>query len=168
MYELQNNFAGGYNQVMQFEFLFIGKTTDSYLVEGVEIYRKKLSHYMDVKITTITASTGLEKQVLKDEALKILKHVSDSDFVIVLDELGKNLSSIKFADALQQAMNRSVKKIVFVIGSAYGLDDSIKKRANLQLSFSGFTFTHQMIRLMLMEQVYRAMTILKGEKYHHE
>ena len=90
------------------------------------------------------------------------------DFVVVLDEKGKQFSSLEMSREIQKILNRSYSRMIFVIGSAYGIDDELKKRADIILSFSRFTFTHQMIRLMLVEQVYRAMTILKNESYHHE
>ena len=140
---------------MQFDFVFIGKTTEKYLSEGIAGYQKRLQHYIDNKQTIITAD-------------KLSAYIKSTDYIVVLDEHGKEYPSVKFAEALQKIMNQSYKKVVFIIGDAYGIDDQIKKRANLILSFSRFTFTHQMIRLLLLEQVYRAMTILKGEKYHHE
>jgi 23S rRNA (pseudouridine1915-N3)-methyltransferase len=150
---------------MQFEFIFIGKTADSYLVEGIEIFRKKLTHYMNVKISIIPQ--GLGKAALKTEADTLLHRLNKTDYLILLDEQGKELTSVKFAETLQKILNLSRKKIVFLIGSSYGLHDSLRERADLIVSFSRLTFTHQMIRLLLLEQVYRAMTILKGEKYHH-
>jgi len=154
---------------MKFEFFFIGKTAESYLAEGIDRYRKKLVFYMNSEIKIIPIST--EKNItkaLKIEAEKIFKLISPSDLVIVLDENGSQFSSIGLSKELQNAMNRSYLKIIFVVGSAYGIDESLKNRANMILSFSKFTLTHQMIRLLLLEQVYRAMTILKGESYHHE
>lgn len=154
---------------MKFEFFFIGKTLEGYLAEGIERYQKKLVFYMKTEIKIIPASTEKNKtKALKDEAEKILKVISANDLVIVLDENGKQFSSVDLSKEIQRAMNQSPSKIIFIVGSAYGIDDSLKKRANLMLSFSKFTFTHQMIRLMLIEQIYRSMTILKGESYHHE
>ena len=154
---------------MKFEFLFIGKTSDSYMAEGIERYQRKLVFYMNTEIKIIPASTEKNKiKSLKEEAGKVLKLISPNDLVIVLDENGKQFSSVGLSKEIQRAMNQSYSKIVFIVGSAYGIDDSLKMRANLLLSFSKFTFTHQMIRLMLIEQIYRSMTILKGESYHHE
>jgi 23S rRNA (pseudouridine1915-N3)-methyltransferase len=154
---------------MKFEFFFIGKTSEGYLAEGIERYQKKLVFYMNTEIKIIPASTEKNKtKALKEEAGKILKLISASDLVIVLDENGKQFSSVDLSKEIQRTMNQSYSKIVFIVGSAYGIDDSLKMRANQMLSFSKFTFTHQMIRLLLLEQIYRAMTILKGESYHHE
>jgi 23S rRNA (pseudouridine1915-N3)-methyltransferase len=154
---------------MKFEFYFIGKTTDKHLAAGIENYSVKLGHYMNTEIKIISASTEKNQaKALREESVKILKAISSNDYVIVLDERGKEFTSTGLSAELQRAMNRSFPKIAFITGSAYGVDETLKKRANLLLSFSQFTFTHQMIRLMLIEQVYRAMTILKGESYHHE
>ncbi|MCX6276235.1 MAG: 23S rRNA (pseudouridine(1915)-N(3))-methyltransferase RlmH [Bacteroidetes bacterium] len=154
---------------MKFEFCFIGKTSESYLAEGIERYQKKLVYYMNTEIKIIPASTEKNKtKALKEEAVKILKIISANDLVIVLDENGRQFSSFDLSKEIQRAMNQSYSKIIFIVGSAYGIDDSLKKRAHLMLSFSKFTFTHQMIRLMLVEQIYRSMTILKGESYHHD
>jgi len=154
---------------MKFEFYFIGKTTESYLSLGIESYYRKLVYYMNTEIKTIPVSQDKNKlKALKEESVKILKTISAHDYVIVLDEKGKAFSSPELSGEIQRVMNQSFSKIIFIVGSAYGIDGDLKKRANLLLSFSKFTFTHQMIRLMLVEQVYRAMTILKGESYHHE
>src|SRR4051812_15493976 len=152
---------------MLFEFIFIGKSDETFSTP-IDHYLKKLKHYVPLKATIISPSKekNLQKVVL-DESEKILKNLSVRDFVIVLDERGKVFTSTEFAKELQGVMNKSISKVVFIIGSAYGISESLKGRANLILSFSKFTFTHQMIRLILAEQVYRAMTILKGEKYHH-
>ncbi|MEO8085517.1 MAG: 23S rRNA (pseudouridine(1915)-N(3))-methyltransferase RlmH [Bacteroidota bacterium] len=154
---------------MKFEFYFIGKTSENYLSTGIESYHGKLVYYMNTEIKTIPVSREKNKtKALKEESVKILKAIAVHDFVIVLDEVGKSFSSVELSKEIQQVMNKSFSKIIFVVGSAYGIDADLKKRANMILSFSKFTFTHQMIRLMLLEQVYRAMTILKGESYHHE
>lgn len=154
---------------MKFEFYFIGKTTEAYLNEGIENYCKKLGHYMNSGIKIFPSSTEKNSsKALRDESSKILKTIMPLDFVVVLDEKGKQFSSLEMSREIQKILNRSYSRMIFVIGSAYGIDDELKKRADIILSFSRFTFTHQMIRLMLVEQVYRAMTILKNESYHHE
>jgi 23S rRNA (pseudouridine1915-N3)-methyltransferase len=104
---------------------------------------------------------------LREEAEQALKKTAPQDYVIVLDERGRQFTSAGLSNEIQQIMNKAYPKIIFITGSAYGIDDLLKQRANCILSFSTFTFTHQMIRLLLLEQVYRAMTILKGEGYHH-
>jgi 23S rRNA (pseudouridine1915-N3)-methyltransferase len=154
---------------VKFEFYFIGKTTEAYLHEGIENYCRKLGHYMNsgMKIFPVSAEKNKSK-ALHEESSKILKSITALDFVVVLDEKGKQFSSIELSKEIQKILNRSFPRMIFIIGSAYGIDKNLKERANLILSFSRFTFTHQMIRLILMEQVYRAMTILKSESYHHE
>ena len=154
---------------MKFDFYFIGKTTEKYLHEGIENYCRKLGHYMNSGIKIFPASSDKNTaKALRDEASKILKTITPLDFVVVLDEKGKQFSSVELSQEVQKVLNRSYSRMVFIIGSAYGIDSELKQRANLLLSFSRFTFTHQMIRLILMEQVYRAMTIMKNESYHHE
>ncbi len=154
---------------MKFEFYFIGKTTEPFLTTGIDHYQRKLSFYMNSEIKIIQSSSEKNSaKALMDESKRILKSLAATDMVIVLDERGKQFTSIELSKEFQKAMNQSFSKIIFIVGSAYGIDEGLKKRANLMLSFSRFTFTHQMIRLMLVEQVYRAMTILKGESYHHE
>jgi len=154
---------------VKFEFYFIGKTTEAYLNEGIENYSRKLGHYMNSGIKIFPSSTEKNtSKALREESSKILKSITALDFVVVLDEKGKQFSSIELSREIQKVMNRSYSRMVFIIGSAYGIDGELKERADMILSFSRFTFTHQMIRLILMEQVYRAMTILKNESYHHE
>lgn len=154
---------------MKFEFCFIGKTTEKFLSAGIDLYAGKLVHYMNTEVKIVPASAEKNQaKALKDEATRMLKSLNAGDYLVVLDERGKQLSSTELSREIQQVMNRSYPKIIFLVGSAYGIDESLKKRANFILSFSKFTFTHQMIRMMLLEQVYRAMTILKGESYHHD
>ena len=154
---------------MKFDFYFIGKTTEGYLREGIDVYCRKLGHYMNSEIKIIPVSSDKNQaKALGEESSKILKSVSAQDFIVVLDENGKQFSSVELSKEIQKVLNRSYPKMVFIVGSAYGIDPELKKRADMILSFSRFTFTHQMIRLLLIEQVYRAMTILKGESYHHE
>jgi 23S rRNA (pseudouridine1915-N3)-methyltransferase len=153
---------------MLFEFVFTGKTADRFLAEGIGYYKKKLDYYTasGIKIISCSKEKTMER-ILRDESQRILKSVSNKDYLILLDEKGKQFSSIEFANEIQKIQNKSVSKIMFVTGSAYGVDSSLRERANLIISFSKFTFTHQMIRMLLLEQAYRAMTILKREKYHH-
>lgn len=154
---------------MKFEFYFIGKTTDAYLNEGIENYCRKLGHYMNSEIKIFPSSSEKNPtKALRDEASKILKTITPQDFVVVLDEKGKQFSSVELSREIQKVLNRSFSRMIFIIGSAYGIDNELKTKAHLVLSFSRLTFTHQMIRLMLVEQAYRAMTILKNESYHHE
>jgi 23S rRNA (pseudouridine1915-N3)-methyltransferase len=105
--------------------------------------------------------------LVDEECLRILRQVEPGDFVITLDEKGKSYTSNNLAELFIRQMNASRKRIVFVIGGAFGINEDLKSRSDLIMSFSSFTFTHQMIRLLLVEQVYRAMTIIRGESYHH-
>ena len=120
-----------------------------------------------IKIFPVSPEKNKSKALL-EESSKILKSITAHDYVVVLDEKGKQFTSVEFSKEIQKVLNRSYQRMVFIIGSAYGIDKELIQRADLILSFSKFTFTHQMIRPMLIEQVYRAMTILKGESYHHD
>lgn len=153
---------------MKFELFFIGKTTDKYLNEGIEHYLKRLQHYLPISVQMITPSTQSNKtKVLQEEAEAMLSKISSRDLVIILDENGQQITSVELAGKLQKWMLESYSKVIFVTGSAYGFSETIKARANYTLSASRFTFTHQMIRLILVEQLYRAMTIVRNESYHH-
>ncbi len=146
---------------MRIRIIEVGKTKDSYISQGVSEYLKILSPYAQVEIVDVKAEKTVEL-----EAEKILKQIKEDNFVVALDENGKQFSSIEFADEMKKFKD-SGQSIVFVIGGAFGLGDAVKKRANLVLSFSKMTFTHQMIRLILLEQIYRAVCIILGKEYHH-
>src|SRR5690242_19166536 len=124
---------------MLFEFLFIGKTTEEYLAEGIDYYKMKLNFYVSSEVLIIRPSNEKTvERILADESQRIMKNISSRDYVILLDEKGKQLSSVEFAGELQRIMNKSVSKMIFVTGSAYGIHNTLKKRANLVLSFSKF------------------------------
>lgn len=153
---------------MKCEFIFIGKTTEKYLQEGVEQYLKRLKHYVPVSVTVLSAGSGTDpSRVIQSECDSILSVLKPRDVLVLLDERGTALTSVEFAGKLQQFMLQGYSRLVFITGGAYGVNETIRAKANLILSASAFTFTHQMIRLFLVEQVYRAMTILKNESYHH-
>jgi 23S rRNA (pseudouridine1915-N3)-methyltransferase len=154
---------------MKLECLFVGKTSDKNLADLIDVYLKRLKHYVPVSITIIAspAATGNAEQVMKKESELMLKKINSKDFVILLDERGKEMSSVQFADFLNKSMINGIQKVVFIIGGAYGVPDNLVQRSNLVLSFSKFTLTHQMIRIFLIEQIYRAMTIIRNEPYHH-
>jgi 23S rRNA (pseudouridine1915-N3)-methyltransferase len=156
---------------MKVSLLQIDKTTEAYLNEGISIYLKRLKNYSAFEINTITVPKAVrarpEKEQKSEEAKLFQKHIRDQDFVVLLDEAGKELGSVEFSKFLGQKMGQSIKSLVFVIGGPYGFDDWMYERANFKLSLSKMTFSHQMVRLFFMEQLYRAFTILKGEKYHH-
>lgn len=157
---------------MKIDLLFVGKTDNSYLKEGILIYNKRLSHYTNISIVEIpdikSAASLSESQIKEREADSILKRVGENDFLVLLDEHGKMLSSVEFANNIESHLIRGTKKVIFVIGGAYGFADRVYKRADNKISLSKMTFSHQMVRLILVEQIYRAFTILKGEPYHHK
>jgi 23S rRNA (pseudouridine1915-N3)-methyltransferase len=153
---------------MKVQCFFVGKTSVKYLEEGIQVYLKRLIHYLPVE-TIVIPSPNItnSSELVKKESDAILKKITEKDFVIVLDEKGKEHTSVQFADLMSKLMVRGLSKVVFIIGGAYGVSEEVRKRANLVLSFSKFTLTHQMIRLFLMEQLYRAMTIIRNEQYHN-
>ena len=155
---------------MKIELFYTGKTTESFLKEGIEEYLKRLKHYVPVTEVIIEPSRFSKpdfKKAAEEESERMLKKIKPADFVVLLDERGKSLGSEELSAVLEKHQLAGLGKMIFITGGAYGLGQAIKQRANLLLSFSKFTFTHQMIRLLLVEQIYRAMTILKNEKYHH-
>lgn len=155
---------------MYIKLLVVGKTERAYLKEGIDLYLDRLKHYISFKIEIIELKNAqnLKKEQLKEkEENLIIKKLSAADYVILLDEKGKQLGSVEFANTLENLINRGISKVVFIVGGAYGVSESLKKRANMILSLSKMTFSHQMVRLFFVEQLYRAMTILKGEDYHH-
>ncbi|HEY0057231.1 MAG TPA: 23S rRNA (pseudouridine(1915)-N(3))-methyltransferase RlmH [Pedobacter sp.] len=157
---------------MKITFLTIGKTEDNYLKEGIEKYLKRLKHYIKFEMVEIpelknTKSLSEEQQKVK-EAEIISKNIINTDYIILLDERGTELSSTRFSDSLNKKMLSSIQHLVFIVGGPYGFDNSLLIRANEKLSLSKMTFSHQMVRLFFVEQLYRAFTILKGEPYHHE
>lgn len=157
---------------MRITLLQIDKTQDSYLSEGIEIYAKRLKNYTQLEIATINVPKAVRQRSFKEqkteEARLIFDYISPDDHLILLDDKGKEFSSIDFSKFIAQKQNASLKHLVFLIGGPFGFDQKIYDRANFKLSFSKMTFSHQMIRLFFMEQLYRAYSILKGEKYHHE
>ncbi len=157
---------------MKITLICIGKTDESYLLEGIEKYQKRLKHYVPFQLITIpdikNAKNLTQEQQKAKEAEAILKHIGPSDIVTLLDEKGKKFRSIEFAQYLEKKTINSVQHLIFIIGGPYGFDSTIYTRANDQLSLSNMTFSHQMIRLFFIEQVYRAFSILRGEPYHHE
>jgi 23S rRNA (pseudouridine1915-N3)-methyltransferase len=157
---------------MKITFLWTGKTTESWLQEGIDVYVKRLKHYVSLSIEIIPVPKNLPKQdVEKQKEIEgdaILSRVTPSDEVFLLDERGMSYSSEGLAEFLQKKMSASVKHLVLVIGGPFGFSEKVYQRANGLISFSQLTFSHQMIRLLVSEQVYRAFTILRGESYHHQ
>ncbi|MCX6291832.1 MAG: 23S rRNA (pseudouridine(1915)-N(3))-methyltransferase RlmH [Bacteroidetes bacterium] len=154
---------------MKLNFLFVGKTSEKYIEEGNRVYLKRLNHYLPSDITVVPAAgvTGSREVFIKKESAVILKKITERDFVVLLDEKGKEFSSMQLSSFMNKAMVNGTSRIVFMVGGAFGVSEEVAKRANLVLSFSKFTMTHQMIRIFLLEQVYRAMTIIRNESYHH-
>ncbi len=157
---------------MKIVFLTVGKTEDAYLKEGIDKYIKRLKHYARLEFVEInelknTKALTPEQQKAKEAEL-ILKKLSPLDYVILLDEKGTEFSSKQFAAYLDKKAISSTSTMIFIVGGPYGFDDTLYTRANDKLSLSRMTFSHQMIRLLFVEQLYRAFTIIKGEPYHHE
>jgi 23S rRNA (pseudouridine1915-N3)-methyltransferase len=157
---------------MNIKLIAIGKTDQEYLKEGVSIFEKRLNHYINFEIKVIpdikNAQNLSKDQQKTEEGKLILKDITNTDVLVVLDEKGKSYTSLGFSKYLEQQMNNSVKNLVFVIGGPYGFSEDVYKRANGKISLSEMTFSHQMVRLFMVEQFYRAFTIMKGEPYHHE
>lgn len=157
---------------MKITLLVTGKTEEKYLIEGIEKYLNRLKHYIGFNMIVIpdvkNTKNLSEAQQKAKEAEMMLKHIGNPDTVILLDEKGKKYTSVLFSNYLNKQMIGSVQHLVFVIGGPYGFDESVYKRANGSMSLSDMTFSHQMVRLFFVEQLYRAFSILKGEPYHHE
>lgn len=156
---------------MKITLLLNGKTEDEHIIKGFAVYEQRLKHYIPFETIVIpslrnTKALSIAQQKEKEGEL-ILKSIQSSDRLILLDEKGKEYDSTGFAGFVQQQMNSGIKNLVFVVGGPYGFSEEVHKRANGKLSLSKMTFSHQMVRLFFVEQVYRAMTILKGEPYHH-
>ncbi len=156
---------------MKLHFWSVGKAHESYVKEGIELFTKRIQNYFTVSWKVVPApknAASLSESELKiKEAESILSALQKDDFLIVLDERGKNFSSITLAQFIQQKANESVKNMIFLIGGAYGVSEKVLQRANLQWSLSNLVFPHQLVRLILAEQIYRACTIINNEKYHH-
>ena len=157
---------------MKIRLITIGKTNATYLLEGENEYENRLKHYTkfeEIIVPEIKQAGKLsENELKKKEGQLILGKLENSDHVILLDDKGKLYSSLQFSEFLQQKMNCGLKSLVFVIGGAYGFSDELYQRAYSKLSLSKMTFSHQMVRLIFKEQLYRGFSILRGEKYHHE
>lgn len=157
---------------MKILLLQVDKTQDSYMSEGVEMYAKRLRNYTQYDVLTINVPKSVRQRSQNEqkveEAKLIFNQILSDDFLVLLDERGKELSSVEFSKFVSQRQNASTKRLIFLIGGPYGFDEKMYNRADFKLSFSKMTFSHQMIRLFFSEQLYRAFTILKGEKYHHD
>lgn len=156
---------------MKITLLLVGKTTDSRLISLIEDYRKRLLHYAPFELVVLpdlkNTKSLSEEQIKTAEGEAILRFVTPSMDVVLLDEHGREFRSIEYAEWLQKKMG-SGKDLTLVIGGPYGFSEAVYQRADSKVSLSRMTFSHQMIRIMVIEQIYRAMTILRGEPYHHE
>lgn len=157
---------------MKITLAVVGKTSTGYLEQGVAEYVRRLGHYVPFDIQYIadlknTKSLTTDQQKVSEGKL-ILQNLDKSDYVVLLDEHGKEYTSMQFADYVQKRMSSGARRVVFVVGGPYGFSQDVYNRANDNLSLSKMTFSHEMIRLIFTEQLYRAYTILNHEPYHHE
>lgn len=156
---------------MKIQFWSVGKTHEAYIKQGVEDFTNRCGKYFSTEWLIIAspknAAALSEQELKKQEAKLVLQQLSKDDYLILLDERGKQFSSTELAVFIQQRANESTKRLVFLIGGAFGVDAIVAQRANYTWSLSKLVFPHMLVRLILAEQVYRACTILKNEKYHH-
>lgn len=156
---------------MKVKFMVIGKTTDKYLLSGIDDYNNRLKRYCNYEYVELSgvklgkSASGIE--IKKKEEGIVLSKLESSDYLVLLDEKGKEFTSNQFGEVLKLHQMRGTKTIVFLIGGAYGFSQELYKRCNAKIALSQMTFTHQMVRLIFVEQLYRGFTITKGEKYHH-
>ena len=157
---------------MKITLLTVGKTDKDWVRQGLDIYVSRLKHYIPFSIVEIpelkNVSAMSKDQIKNKEGELILKNIRPADDVILLDERGKEYSSVELARIIQDKISYAGKDIVFIIGGAYGFSDAVYQRSNSKLSLSRMTFSHQMVRAIFAEQIYRAFTIMRGESYHHE
>lgn len=157
---------------MKTELWLVGKTSFPYLEEGMKIYEKRMQRYLSFQSVVLPEAKNAKK--LPPEKLKIkegeivLKKLNPDDILVVLDERGKQYSSMEFSAYMERKFNSGKKRLIFLVGGAWGFSDELYKRSNEKISLSKMTFSHQMIRLFFLEQLFRAMTILKNEPYHNE
>ena len=157
---------------MNIILLLVGKTEEEYLKEGITIFENRLKHYINYNTIVIpslknTKNIPVEEQKNR-EAEEMLKHFAKAEYIVLLDEKGKEFRSTDFATFIQKQMNTGIKNLMFVVGGPFGFSNKIYEKASMKLSLSQMTFSHQMIRLLFTEQLYRAFTILKNEPYHNE
>lgn len=157
---------------MKISMLLVGRTVNKHLAELIDDYASRVKHYVGFDITVIpelknTKSISAEQQKQQEGEL-ILRQLQQGDYVVLLDEHGKEMRSVEFSRYMEKKMQTVNKRLVFIIGGPYGFSPDVYAKANDKLSLSQMTFSHQMIRLIFVEQLYRAMTIMRGEPYHHE
>lgn len=156
---------------MKLSLMLVGETDDAELRGAIDRYIKRLKHYCSFEVEVLRSPKQFKKLGQADlkvaEGRLILDNLSNQDFVVLLDEKGTEFTSVGFSERLQKWLNGGHKRIVFLIGGAFGFSEDVYQRANFKLGLSKMTLTHQMVRLFFTEQLYRAFTILKNEKYHH-
>lgn len=156
---------------MKIKLLVVGKTDAAYMTEAIAVYEKRLKHYIGFELKCLpdvkNAKSLTAEQLKEKEGAAILDQLTDTDDVVLLDEAGKMFTSVEFSALVAKKIQGSAKNLVFIIGGAYGFSQPVYNRANSKISLSPMTLTHQMVRLLFVEQLYRAFTILKGESYHH-
>lgn len=156
---------------MKLQLICIGKTTFDYLNEGILLYEKRLKHYLPfewIELPDLKKNKNRDRQQIKfNEGEKLLKVIPTDAIVVLLDVKGKTATSEEFSNFINSRMLSGIKNLCFVIGGAYGFSNELYARSQFKISLSQMTFSHQLVRLIFMEQLYRAMTILKGEPYHH-
>ena len=152
---------------MNVKLICTGKTTDRIAIDGMREYAGRVERYGKFSVVEMDAGRGDEQAIIKKEGEALLKKLGEKDFLVLMDEKGKEFTSVEFASMLIHHQKISTKNLVFLIGGAYGFSEEVYKRANAKMALSKMTFPHQLVRVIFMEQLYRAFTILKGEKYHH-
>lgn len=157
---------------MQIELIVVGKTDSKEVTALVEMYQKRVNHYCRFSITTLPDLRNTKnlspQQQNQSEGERILAQLTESDYVVLLDERGAEFRSVEFSEWIRKRMVSGLKRLIFVIGGPYGFSEEVYKRANQQISLSKMTFSHQIVRAIFTEQIYRAFTILNNEPYHHE
>lgn len=157
---------------MKIVLIAVGKTATDYISRGVNEYFKRINRYLSAEIKVIPDIKG--SKALSEDAQKsregqaILSSLLPGDIVVLLDEKGREMSSREFSESISKRMNQGIKRLVYIIGGPYGFSSEVYERADTKLSLSRMTFTHEMVRLFFVEQLYRAMTIMRGEPYHHD
>lgn len=157
---------------MKICLLVIGKTDAAYIRDGIAEYEKRLTRYVPYEMKVLpdvkNAKNMSEVQQKEKEGEMLLEQFQVTDLIVLLDEKGKQYTSVEFSEFLAQKMLTGIKRLVFVVGGPYGFSDAVYKRSHDKISLSKMTFSHQMVRMIFAEQLYRGMTIMKGEPYHHE
>ena len=155
---------------MNIKLIVVSKTDIPYVQAGMDEYTSRLKHYCDFELVVVPAVKGkaTPEELKEREGEQILRHTAKADVTVLLDEHGREMTSVGFSEYLQRQMNAGVRTLAFVVGGAYGFSQAVYAAASYKISLSQMTFNHQMVRLFYLEQLYRAHTILRHEKYHNE